>query len=126
KAMLMALLCRVEIRSDCIEITLSRCRLTQLLARSIDLSTQHRGPTNAPGDMLMLTVPVSLKRVGREMRMLVENAEDQTAADPSLLRIMARAHAIQARLIVARNLDSTLRILSACFKCRPKRLMLPR
>ncbi len=33
------------------------------------------------------------------MRMLVENADDQTAADPSLLRILARAHAIQARLI---------------------------
>src|SRR5450759_4429732 len=33
------------------------------------------------------------------MRMLVENADDQTAADPSLLRIRARAHAIQARLI---------------------------
>jgi hypothetical protein len=43
-----------------------------------------------------LTVPVGLKRVGREMRMLVENADDQTAADPSLLRIIARA---QARLI---------------------------
>jgi site-specific DNA recombinase len=49
--------------------------------------------------MLMLTVPVSLKRVGREMRMLVENADDETAADPSLLRILARAHHIQARLI---------------------------
>jgi hypothetical protein len=35
----------------------------------------------------------------REMRMLVENADDQTAADPSLLRILARAHHIQARLI---------------------------
>ena len=33
------------------------------------------------------------------MRMLVENADDQTAADPSLLKIIARAHAIQARLI---------------------------
>jgi hypothetical protein len=31
--------------------------------------------------------------------MLVENADDQTAADPSLLRIIARAHHIQARLI---------------------------
>jgi site-specific DNA recombinase len=31
--------------------------------------------------------------------MLVENADDQTPADPSLLRIMARAHDIQARLI---------------------------
>jgi site-specific DNA recombinase len=46
-----------------------------------------------------LTVQVSLKRVGREMRMLVENADDQTPADPSLLRIIARAHDIQARLV---------------------------
>jgi hypothetical protein len=27
---------------------------------------------------------VGLKRVGRELRMLVENSDDQTAADPSL------------------------------------------
>ena len=33
------------------------------------------------------------------MRILVENADDQTPADPSLLRILARAHQIQARLI---------------------------
>jgi site-specific DNA recombinase len=96
--MLMALLCRVEIRSDRVDITLSRCRLTDLIAGSMDLMMQHQAPTNAPCDMLMLTVAVGLKRVGREMRMLVENAEDQTAADPSLLRIMARAHDIQARL----------------------------
>src|SRR5450631_3381735 len=63
------------------------------------LMMQHQAPANATDDMLMLTVPVGLKRVGREMRMLVENADDQTAADPSLLRIMARAHDIQARLI---------------------------
>jgi hypothetical protein len=35
KATLMTLLCRVEIRSDRVDITLSRCRLTQLLAGSI-------------------------------------------------------------------------------------------
>ena len=97
--MLMTLLCRVEIRSDRVDITLSRCRLTEQLAGSSDLTMQHHAPANATGDMLMLTVSVSLKRVGREMRMLVENADDQTAADPSLLRVMARAHAIQARLI---------------------------
>ena len=79
--------------------TLSRGRLNQLLAGSLDLKTQHQAPTNAPDDLLGLTVPVGLKRVGREMRMLVENADDQTPADPSLLRILARAHHIQARLI---------------------------
>jgi site-specific DNA recombinase len=72
--------------------------LTQLLAGSLDL-TMDQALTNPPGDTLGLKVQVSLKRAGREMRMLVENADDQTAADPSLLRIIARAHHIQARLI---------------------------
>jgi hypothetical protein len=85
-------------KSDPIASTsrLSLCRLTELLAGSIDLTMQHQAPTNAPGNILRflrLSVPVSLKRVGREMRMLVENADDQTAADPSL------RHHIQVRLI---------------------------
>ena len=99
KAMLMALLCRVKIRSDRVDITLSRGRLTQLLAGSLDLKMQHQGTMNVPDDILRLSVPVGLKRVSREMRMLVENADDQTPADPSLLKILARAHHIQARLI---------------------------
>jgi site-specific DNA recombinase len=56
KATLMALFCRVEIRSDRVEIAISRSRLTELLAGSLDLKMQ-------------------------------------------LLKIIARAHHIQARLI---------------------------
>jgi site-specific DNA recombinase len=59
---------------------------------------EHRGSPKPPEDLLTLTVPASLKRAGREMRMLVENANDQTSPDPSLLRILARAHHVQARL----------------------------
>ena len=40
-----------------------------------------------------------LKRVGREMKMLVEDSSDNAAADPSLLRVIARAHDVQARLV---------------------------
>jgi site-specific DNA recombinase len=98
KALLMALLCRVEMDSDRIDIRLSRSRLTELLAGSLDLTTQHHGLPDASSDMVTLTVPAGLKRAGREMRILVANAEDQTSADPSLLRIIARAHHIQARL----------------------------
>jgi site-specific DNA recombinase len=99
KALLMALLCRVEIRSDRIDIMLSRSRLTELLAGSLDLKMAHRGSPTPSEDLLTLTVPASLKRNGREMRMLVENADEQRSADPSLLRILARAHQVQARLI---------------------------
>ena len=97
KATLMAQFCRVEIRSDRVDITLSRCRLTELLAGSLDLKMQHHAPTRAPDDLLGLTVPVGLKRVGREMRMLVEKANDETPADPSLLRIL-RAPATSRRV----------------------------
>src|ERR1700730_5499761 len=54
--------CRVEIRSDRVDIALSRGRLTQLLAGSLDLKMQHQAPTSAPDDLLGLTVPVGLKR----------------------------------------------------------------
>ena len=47
-----------------------------------------------------------LQRVGREMKMLVDNTDDQTAADPGLLRIVARAHDIQERLM--QNPDLTV------------------
>jgi len=43
-------------------------------------------------------VPARLKRVGREIRMLVEGTIDQPAPDPSLLRVITRAHDIQGRL----------------------------
>jgi hypothetical protein len=98
KATLMTLLCRVEIRSDRVDIARSRGRLSELIVGSLDPKLPRQESPSASDDLLRLSVPVGLERVGREMRMLVENADDQMA-DPSLLRIIARAHHIQARLI---------------------------
>jgi site-specific DNA recombinase len=103
----MTLLCRVEINPDRIEIHISRHRLASLLARqSIDPTMQDHKLDRDADDVVTLVTPARLKRVGREMRMLVENSDDQTAADPSLLRIIARAHDIQERLI--RNTEMTV------------------
>jgi site-specific DNA recombinase len=107
KATLMALLCRVTIYSDRIEIALCRGRAAELLAGlSIDLAAQHQRSDPASHDVMTLRVPARLKRVGRELRMLVEGTDDQTAADPSLLRVIARAHDIQGRL--SQNTDRTV------------------
>ena len=89
----------MEIRSDRVDIALSRCRLTALLTGSVDSKMPNQEPANSPGEILKLSTPANLKRVGRELRILVEDADDARAADPSLLRIIARAHDIQARLI---------------------------
>ena len=100
RAMLMTLLSRVDIRPDCVEISVRRSRLIELLGSgSIDLVTQRGTPDNEAKDILTLTVRARLQRVGREMKMLVENSDDQTEADPALLRIVARAHDLQERLM---------------------------
>jgi DNA invertase Pin-like site-specific DNA recombinase len=105
KATLMTLLCRAEIHPDRIEINISRRRIVELLAgQSIDPSRQDRALERSSDDVVMLSAPACLKRVGREMRMLIDNADDRTTADPSLLRIIARAHNIQERLNQNTNL----------------------
>jgi site-specific DNA recombinase len=107
KATLMMLLSRVDVRSDSLEITIRRRQFIDFLAgQPINPTTHDQLPSNESDDVLTLMVPARLKRVGREMRMLVENSDDQTAADPSLLRIIARAHDIQERLI--QNTDLTV------------------
>ncbi len=99
KTTLMALACRVSVNPDRIELQISRPRLADLLAgQSIDVTRQDQMPDRSSDDVVTLATPARLKRAGREMRMLVENSDDQTTADLSLLRIIARAHDIQERL----------------------------
>jgi hypothetical protein len=54
--------------------------------------------------ILTLKVPARLQRVGREMKMLVENSDKETKADPGLLRIIARAHDLQERVMQTNDL----------------------
>jgi site-specific DNA recombinase len=99
KAMLKALARRVEVAPDFVKIDISRRGLAEVLAApSIDLITKDRRPAHPSDDVITLTAPVKLKRAGREMKMLVDDPGDRTSIDISLLRIVARAHDIQARL----------------------------
>jgi len=109
---LMALLSRIDIKPDRVEINIPRSRLVALLAaQAIDLTTQEGQTDSDSSDILTLTLMARLQRVGREMRMLVENTDDQTAADPGLLRIVARAHEIQERLM--QNTDLTVHVIAS-------------
>jgi hypothetical protein len=99
KATLMALTRRIVVHSNRIEIALSRTRVAELLAgASIDLAAQRQNSVAVSHDIMTLGVPARLNRLGREMRMQVEGAAAQTATDPSLHRVIARAHDIQGRL----------------------------
>ena len=106
-AILMALLSRVDLRSDRVDIRICQRRLVELLAaQATNLPLERIEPDDDPADVLTLTVMARLQRVGRETKMLVENGGDRTEADPGLLRIIARAHDLQER--VMQNSDLTL------------------
>jgi site-specific DNA recombinase len=100
KTMLMGLLCRVNIKPDRIEISLSRHRLAATLAgQAIDQTVQDLEVKCNAHDIVTLTVLARLKRFGREMRMLVDTVNHRTTVNASLLRIIARAHHVQTCLI---------------------------
>ncbi len=96
----MTLVSRVDIKAEDIEIRVYRQRLHGLLrAKSMDSIAPSQANRNKPDDVLRLKVKARLQRVGREMRLVVHNAEDRVQADPGLLRIVARAHDFQERLV---------------------------
>ena len=90
--------CPLWVRSGLIRTIRAR-PLFLLGSGSIELVTQQGTPDHEAEDILTLRVSARLQRVGREMKMLVENTDDQTKADPALLRIVARGHDIQERLL---------------------------
>jgi len=105
RSLLITLVNRVDIKPEHIEIRLFRRRLHDLLqAQSIESSLAAPAAGNHAGDTLKLKVKARLRRVGREMKLVVNNADDLTAADPGLLRIIARAHDFQERLAQDPNL----------------------
>ena len=69
----MRLLSRVDIRPDCVEISVRRDRLVELLAaQPFEAATKGGKSDKESEEVLTLTVRARLQRVGRELRMLVE------------------------------------------------------
>jgi hypothetical protein len=106
KPLLMRLLHRVEIKSDVVEINLCRQRLSRLLEGQVADPRQRSKKGDAESEeTVTLKISARLQRAGREMRMVVQNSDDQRSPDPSLLRILARAHDIQTRLTQSPDLS---------------------
>jgi len=105
RSLLMTLVDRVDIKAEHIEIRLYRLRLHDLLkAQTMDSLSPPQASRSTSDDILKLKVKARLQRVGREMKLVVHNADDQVVADPGLLRIIARAHDFQERLMDDRDL----------------------
>ena len=97
KAIVTALVRRVEVGPDSVKADIAQRRLTALLSSDSEAWANDQ-PIDPSDHVLSLTAPVQLTRVGREMKLLVDDADDNRAPDMGLLRVIARAHDVQGRL----------------------------
>lgn len=132
--LLLAIVQRVTVHRDRVEIRIKHGALIRVLSGNADASVQIAAPHDAltapqPDDgsgvtdpnkqpigehldsvdqgSVTLTIPVAFRRSGFELRLVIPgNAVAAAAPDQSLVRILARAHAIRDQLIA----DPTLSI----------------
>jgi site-specific DNA recombinase len=111
-----AMIVRVQVALDRIDVDLSAERLVERLLQTSN-HVSHRGegdvmPPRAGDDsnpaesVVRLAAPAELKRTGKEMKFIVEGDTNVRTADPSLTRLIVRAHVLARRL--AENPGSTL------------------
>ena len=93
---------RVQARLDRIDLDLSAERLVERLLQTnnIDSHPSRRAEYNsAPAErVIRLSLPAELKRTGKEMKFVVHGDGDERTADPSLVRLIVRAHRLARRL----------------------------
>ncbi|MEE9239716.1 MAG: recombinase family protein, partial [bacterium] len=105
RSMLLALIPRIEVHSDRIDIHLSPARLVDALKDGHENPSPLR-EADPESSHLILSVPASLQRRGIEMKMIVEAENRNTAGpDPALIRLITRAHSMKKKLVDGNGLS---------------------
>ncbi len=105
------IIARAQVHADRIEVGLHAGQVvTALLPSNVRIPDASAGASpeaspepDADGAVchLRLTVPAALKRTGKEMKFVIEGADENGTPDPSLVRLLVRAHALSRRLAAA-------------------------
>ena len=98
-AILGAMVTRVQVHSDRVEVTLDQMGVALCLSGKTQPQPAHSGGDERERHPMVLTIPARLKRAGIEMRLVVDDGSEPANVDPGLVRLLLRAHAIRARLL---------------------------
>jgi DNA invertase Pin-like site-specific DNA recombinase len=105
RKLMLSIVARIQIHSDRIAISLYPIRLLRWLDRTNGAAEPAvEAQSNTDDHFVTLTILVRLKRVGQEMKMLVENGSDSATPNTSLVRALVRAHVIQDRIRADKSL----------------------
>jgi hypothetical protein len=97
---------RIQVHPERIEVTLDRGRLLRWLDgkhQDEDRSTS-RDRSTSESDSVVISIPVRLRRAGKEMRLVVDDGSEQPHPDPALIRLVIRAHGIRDQILHDRSL----------------------
>jgi DNA invertase Pin-like site-specific DNA recombinase len=98
RAILRAVLTRVQVYSDRVDVTLDQMGIA-LWLNAKDQQKPASSGDDREQHLAILTIPARLKRTGIEMRMVVEDGSESANVDPGLVRLLARAHSIRIRVL---------------------------
>jgi DNA invertase Pin-like site-specific DNA recombinase len=95
RALLLAVVTKVQVHSDRIDVTLDQIGVPLWLAPKAEKQQPApRGVSDREQCLTVLTIRARLKRTGIEMRMVVDDESEPANVDPVLLRLLVRAHGI--------------------------------
>ena len=63
-----------------------------------------RDRSTSESNSVVISIPVRLRRAGKEMRLVVDDGSEQPHPDPALIRLVIRAHGIRDQLLHDRSL----------------------
>ena len=84
---LRGLIAGISVHPERVDLLLKPDALLTLL----DPDRKPQTPTGSAGPLVPLSITVTLRRAGLEMRLLVQGATDDRAPDPALVKLIARA-----------------------------------
>ncbi len=101
RAILCALIARIDVQATKVDIHLVSTRLPDLLG-SNPLELPPASECAEDADRMILSVPARLKRLGKETKMIINGIGPQAreaTPDPSLIKLIARAHALHEKFV---------------------------
>ncbi len=102
---ILSIVARIQVHTDRIDILLNPISLVRWLGRTDGpAEPPATTPSDADGQFVTLTIPVRLKRVGKEMKIIVEDGSNSATPDASLVRTFVRAHVIRDRILANNSL----------------------
>jgi site-specific DNA recombinase len=96
---------RIQAHVDRIDVTLNPINLPRWFGQmDCDAQPSATSQNDIDAGFVTLTVPIRLKRVGNEMKMIISDGSLPATPDPSLVRALVRAYVIRERIFTDKSL----------------------